>query len=115
MANDKLGSPHATNVSESKSTLYGRDRGRPVRRRPHVTIDTERRLGDGLITAGGVQAGAAAHIAHQRDRRTRKGDIFLRRCAVIFLFSLTGVLKMRQYTSAYYVCWIFTYLSFFFM
>lgn len=113
MANDKLGSPRATHVRVSKSTAYGRDR--PVRRRPHVTIDTERRLNDGLITAGGVHRGAAAHIAHQRDRRTRKGDIFLRRCAVIFLFSLTGVLKTRQYTCAYYVCWIFTYLSFFFM
>lgn len=75
------------------------------RRRP-MTIQTGRAFDEG---------GAGAYIAHHRDRRLRKGDIFLRRCAVLFMLSLTGIMKTRQYSIEYYLCWISTYVSFFFM
>lgn len=109
MAFDKLGDQGAAGSHPS-------DGRRHVRRRPSVTIDTERQFVDGLVTAGGVHAdAAAAHIATQRARRLRKGDIFLRRCLLGFMLALSGVLKTRQYSVEYYVSWVLAYLSFFFM
>lgn len=71
---------------------------RKMRRRPSIT--TERRLDEG-------------HLATQRARRVRKGDVLMRRCVACFLLALTGVLKSPQYSITYYVCWLLTYLSFF--
>lgn len=85
-----------------------------MRRRP-PSLDTTRRVGDGLVTAGGGNAGAAAHIANYRSRRLRKCDVLLRRCVVVFMFCLTGVLKFEQYSFMYYLSWVLTYLSFFFI
>lgn len=76
-----------------------------MRRRPNA-IGTERRFDANP---------AAAHMAAQRERRTRKGDLFLRRCVVLFLLSLVGVMKTPQYSIPYYCCWVITYMSFFLM
>mmetsp|Transcript_23924 Transcript_23924/g.74850 ORF Transcript_23924/g.74850 Transcript_23924/m.74850 type:complete len:320 (-) Transcript_23924:144-1103(-) len=109
MANDKL------NTAGESGGAAQRPAARIARRRPNMTINTERQFGDGLVTGGGVAPGAAQHMATHRARRTRKGDIFLRRCSVVFLLALTGVLQTRQYTVEYYLCWFFAYISFFFM
>lgn len=72
-----------------------------------MTVDTTRRLGD--------DQAAVQRINHNRSRRLRQGDIFLRRCVVLFMASLTGVLKTRQYSVEYYCCWAMTYISIFFL
>lgn len=82
------------------------------RLRPRVSVDTAHRFGDGLMTAGGaLHSDAAAYIETQRARRLRKGDVYMRRCLFVFMLSLTGVLKSRQYSLHYYGFWVVTYLS----
>ena len=78
-------------------------------RRPNgLKIVTERRLGE-------VEAPATVYLGKQRERRVKKGGAYLRRCVTIFMLSLFFVMTTPQYSHRYYLSWVSTYLSFFFM
>ena len=76
-----------------------------------MKIDTQRRFGD--LTSTGEEA--ASYVNLHRDRRVKRGQIFMRRCVVIFAGSLIGVGTATQYSLLYYGCWCCVYLSFFLM
>ena len=83
------------------------------RRRPQLTIDTERRILTELNSRS--TPGAETYLSKHRERRLKRGSSYLRQCVCIFATCLGGVLVAPQYSHVYYVCWFFTYLSFFCM
>mmetsp|Transcript_22081 Transcript_22081/g.69069 ORF Transcript_22081/g.69069 Transcript_22081/m.69069 type:complete len:307 (+) Transcript_22081:104-1024(+) len=98
---------------KAHSLIHAKRRGR----RKALSINTERRFGDGLVSGcpamGNKENAAAAYLSQQRERRVRKGDIYLRWCCAVFLISLCMVYTAKQYSHRYYASWAITYSAFF--
>lgn len=86
---------------------------RRLQRRPS-SIRTDRRLYDGLVS-GKQHSNSAHYLGEHRERRVRECNMYLKRCCIIFLLSLTAVGTAPHYSHRYYLSWSVTYGAFFLM
>lgn len=86
---------------------------RRLQRRPS-SIRTERRPYDGLVS--GKQHSTSAHYLEvHRERRVRECNLYLKRCCILFLLSMTAVGTAPHYSHRYYMSWAVSYGAFFLM